>query len=298
MSNAAQIEPGAGEQVRVSCLAWRSRKTRNRNKSGSTHPFWRISPVVVPGCVAAALLATLLIPAARAQDAIDPEAQDVLSGMSTYLGSLQAFSVDFEVVDEIVSKNGEKLQFLSSGVVTVQRPNMLQVSRRGAAGDAELFLDGDSLVIEASAANAYFQLEASSIDAAVDALHELGFDAPGADLLVSSPLDSETTDLESGTHVGMTFIDGVEVHHLAFRGEQVDWQLWVEADSTPLPLRYVVTTKWFTGAPQYSLELSGWNTSPTTDTAKFEFVPPTGATELDSGSVQINEIGEIVIQGK
>jgi hypothetical protein len=298
MSYTAQIEADAGEQVRASCLAWRSRKRHNRDKSRSIHPFWRLSHVVVPASVVAALHATLLIPAARAQDAIDPEAQDVLSGMSGYLGSLQAFSVDFKVVDEIVSKNGEKLQFLSSGVVTLQRPNMLQVSRRGAAGDAELFLDGDSLVIEASAANAYFQLGASSIDAAVDALHELGFDAPGADLLVSSPLDSETTDLVSGTHLGMTFIDGVEVHHLAFRGEQVDWQLWVEADSTPLPLRYVVTTKWFTGAPQYALELSGWNTSPTTDTAKFEFVPPTGATELAPGSVQINEIGEIVIQGK
>jgi hypothetical protein len=66
------------------------------------------------------------------------------------------------------------------------------------------------------------KLDASSIDAAIAVLHKLGADAPGADLLASKPLDSSTTDITSGARVGMTFIDGIEVHQLAFRGADVD----------------------------------------------------------------------------
>ena len=62
-------------------------------------------------------------------------------------------------------------------------------------------------------------------------------------------------DMTSGVHVGMTFIDGVEVHQLAFRGEEVDWQLWVTAGDRPLPLRYVVTSRSVAGTPQYTLQL-------------------------------------------
>ena len=66
------------------------------------------------------------------------------------------------------------------------------------------------------------KLDASSIDAAIAVLYKLGADAPGADLLASKPLDSSTTDTTSGAHVGMTFIDGIEVHQLAFRGADAD----------------------------------------------------------------------------
>lgn len=244
------------------------------------------------------LLAPLTAAPLAAQDAIDPDAQSVLAAMSNYLGGLQSFSVEFAAVDEIVSPEGQKLQFLNFGEVAAQRPDKLYAERGGAAGTAEMFLDGKALTIYAKKINAYLQLDASGIDATIDALHKVGFDAPGADLLASKPLDSATTDMTSGAHIGMTFIDGVEVHHLAFRGANVDWQLWVTAGDKPLPLRYVVTTKWFTGAPQYTLQLRNWNTSPQIDAARFAFAPPQGAKKLDSNSVNVNEIGEMTIKGE
>ncbi len=218
--------------------------------------------------------------------------------MSNYLGGLKRFAVEYAASDEIVTPEGQKLQFLHSGEITIERPNRLHAVRKGAAGIAEIFLDGKKLFLYGKSANVYLQLDAATIDAAVNAVHKLGFDAPGADFLAAKPLDSSTTDTISGTHVGMTFVDGVEVHQLAFRGKDVDWQLWVTTGDKPLPVRYVVTTKWFTGSPQYTLDMRKWNTAPQTDAARFSFVPPAAARMLDPASVEVSAIGDIVIKGK
>jgi hypothetical protein len=239
-----------------------------------------------------------LASSACAKGAVDPDARSVLVSMSNYLGSLKRFSVEYSAVDEIVTPEGEKIQFIHSGEITVQRPDKLYAIRMGTAGSAEIFLDGERLSLYGKQANAYLQLDASSIDIAIDAVRNLGFDAPGADLLAPKPLDNSSTDITSGTHVGMTFIDGIEVHQLAFRGASVDWQLWVTAGDKPLPVRYVVTTKWFAGSPQYTLQLRNWNTAPQIDAARFTFAPPQGATKLDPASVHVNEVGDMTIKGK
>lgn len=244
------------------------------------------------------LCALPLAPNARAQNAVAPDAQSVLAAMSNYLGGLQSFSIEYFSVDEVVTPEGQKLQFLHSGEIMVQRPDKLYAIRRGAAGTAEVFLDGKRLTLFAKNANAYLQLDAASIDAAIDAVHKIGFDAPGADLLASKPLDSSTTDITSGAYIGDTFIGGIEVRQLAFRGANVDWQLWVTAGDKPLPLRYVITSKRVTGSPQYTLELRNWNAAPQIDAARFTFVSPQGAKKLGPTSVKVNAIGDMTIKGK
>ena len=54
-------------------------------------------------------------------------------------------------------------------------------------------------------------------------------------------------------------VGGIDCDHLAFRNPRVDWQIWIQKGEQPLPLKYVITTKWVTGAPQYSLRLSEWD---------------------------------------
>jgi hypothetical protein len=238
------------------------------------------------------------VSAAQAEDAADADARKVLGAMSSYLGGLKSFSASYSAVDEVVTKEGQKLQFLHSGEIAIQRPNKLHAIRTGAAGTAEIFFDGKSLELYRRDANVYLQFDAANIDQAIDVIHNFGFDAPGADLLTSKPLDPSTTDLVSGTHVGMTFVNGTKVHQMAFRGTDVDWQLWVMEGDKPLPVRYVVTTKNSPGAPEFTLQLSDWNTSLQIDAARFTFVPPQGATKLDPTAVEINAIGDLTIKGK
>lgn len=245
--------------------------------------------------VACALFSALVMPAAG-DEAVEPDAAKVLHAMSAYLGGLKSFSVKYDVDIETVSFATEKLEFSSSGEVAAQRPDRLHATRKGALIDAEIFLDGKTLSIFGKKLNGYIQLPATSIDSAVDAVNdELDFDAPGADFLVSKPFDEASTDLVSGRHIGMAYVDGIAVHHLAFRGKEVDWQLWVEDGDKPLPLKYVITNKWMTGAPEYTLHFRDWNVAPTLDAAMFSFSPPAGAKQLSD--VVLDQMGGLAEEG-
>ena len=101
-------------------------------------PFTKV--VSVSALLAVCLL--VLTPSARAQPTVDADAQGVLAAMSSYVGGLKSFSVDHFAVDEVVTPEGQKLQFLHSGGIMVQRPDKLHITRKGAAGTVEVFLDG------------------------------------------------------------------------------------------------------------------------------------------------------------
>jgi hypothetical protein len=88
--------------------------------------------------------------------------------------------------------------------------------------------------------------------------------------------------VESSLYLGTAYIDGVEVHHLAFREDETDWQIWIQTGDVPLPMKYVITTKWLTGAPQYEIRLRNWDTNPHIADGQFTFSPPADATPLDA----------------
>lgn len=234
--------------------------------------------------------------AGPAEAVLDADTRGVLAALSHNLEGLERFSVEYAAVDEVITNDGDRLQFLHSGTILVQRPGRLQAVRRGAAGEARIVLDGAHLWLFGQEPNAYVRIPAASIAAAIDAVRDLGADTPGADLLAPNPFAPETSDIVRGVHIGMTSIDGAEVHHLAFRGAQVDWQLWVTSGDRPLPLRYVVTAKTVAGMPQYTLQLRNWNLAPPGDAAQFAFTPPAGARQVEPGDVTVNAIGDLAIR--
>ena len=56
--------------------------------------------------------------------------------------------------------------------------------------------------------------------------------------------------MESDFYVGKSEVRGVKTDHLAFRADEVDWQVWIEDSRTPLPRKLVITLKWMAAAPQ------------------------------------------------
>jgi len=89
-------------------------------------------------------------------------------------------------------------------------------------------------------------------------------------------------------------VNGVECHNLAFRQEKTDWQLCVQVGDAPLPMKYIITTKWMTGAPQYSVRYRDWDTKPQFEANRFEFSAPEGARKLET--IEANEVGELMIK--
>lgn len=230
-------------------------------------------------------------PAVRAES-IDLKADTVLQSMSSYLGGSQAFTFNADIDFEVVATTGQKLQLSSYATAVVQRPAHIYIERKGLVADLALINDGKTLTLHGKNLNIFFQVEGTgTIDDAFSAYEmETGIVAPGADLLFANPYVVLSEGVESSIYIGTTFINGIECHHLAFREAKVDWQLWVQAGDTPLPMKYVITSKWQTAAPQYEIRFRDWNTSPKINDGEFTFLVPEGATRVDV--FPLDETGE------
>ena len=245
-----------------------------------------------------ALSITLAAGPAMSAGGVDPDADKILRSMSTYLGGLSAVSVNADIDIEFIDLDGQKLQLSSFATVAIERPGKLSVRRRGAFADVRILLDGNTLTISSVDHNAYLEVEGpETIDDALRRIPlETGLVAPGGDLFYADPYPGLVSDVTSSAYRGMTYVNGIKAHYLTFREAQLDWQLWVQEGDTPLPLKYVITSKWVTGAPQYAIRYSGWNTQPTFGADQFKFSPQEGAKKVDSISVDL--VGEFMIEEK
>jgi len=227
---------------------------------------------------------------------IDPEADKILKSMSSYMGGITAFSMNADIDIEIVAKSGQKFQISSFATIVMERPDKFHIQRKGIIADAEFIFDGKTLTLYGKNLNVYAQTEVSgTIDDAILAYEfETGLSAPGADLLFADPYAILSSGVESSAYIGTAYVNGVECHHLAFREDKVDWQLWVQAGDEPLPMKYVITSKWHTGAPQYEIRFRDWNRKPRIKEAQFIFTVPKGAKRLDT--YPVNEMGELTTE--
>ena len=82
-------------------------------------------------------------------------------------------------------------------------------------------------------------------------------------------------------YIGHGVIDGVECDHLAFRGLETDWQIWVERGAKPIPRKYVITSKTTATAPQYTLRIKSWTSDAPAGADAFAFKAPAGAKLVD-----------------
>lgn len=199
-------------------------------------------------------------PAAPVARGIDPQAAEVLQRMSSFLIDAQGLRFHAEVAFDEVSEAGQKLQFAGALDVALGRPGNLFMRWAGDLGSKGLWVDGGTVTI-ADGQHRVFATEAAgpSLDATFTALSRVrGIELPLSELLSSNPYSAISTRVESGISLGEGDVDGVVCDHLAFRGENVDGQLWVQHGEQPLPLKVVLTYKKRPLAPQWAAVLSKW----------------------------------------
>ena len=205
--------------------------------------------------VAAAAMAILIASAgqvARAQDSHD--AAKILKAMSDYTSAQKSISAAFDSDIEVITPDLQKLQFSSSGQLKLNRPDKLWIRRTGGYADVELIFDGKTLSLYGNNAKSYVQADApGTVDQVIDTLQaHTGAAMPGTDLLLTHSYDELMADVIDAEHIGQGVVDGVECEHLAFRGIDTDWQIWIEKGARPVPHKYVITSKTLAGAPQYA----------------------------------------------
>ena len=232
----------------------------------------------------AALALGISTAAAIAQPAgIDPQAEKLLKASMTYLAAQKQLSVDSRSTIEVVLKTGQKLEFDTAASLTMQRPNRLRAERRGEIVDQIFFYDGKSLTLYNPGQRFYATVAApGTLEAMLDyARDSLDVVAPAGDLLYGNAFDILMDGVTSGFVVGKGIVEGVACTHLAFRGADVDWQIWIQEGRQPLPRKYVITSRDIPGSPEFVVVMSKWNLAPKLAGQMFEFAPPKDATKVD-----------------
>jgi hypothetical protein len=226
-----------------------------------------------------ALTLSMVAPIASASEA---DAKAILKSMSDYVGGQQAIDLTFDSDIEVITPKLEKLQFTSSGELSLSRPNKLRARRTGGYADVSLYFDGKTASVHGHNLNAYASFEApGTVDQLIQALRDgHGVALPGADLLLTNSYEVLMADVTEAKHIGRGVIDGVECEHVAFRNFDTDWQLWVEVGKRPFPRKLVVTSKTINSAPQYTLRIKSWKSGEKHASTFFTFKPTKGMTQL------------------
>nr|WP_290442968.1 DUF2092 domain-containing protein [Rhodovulum tesquicola] len=229
------------------------------------------------------ITASMTVSTASAQD-IDPRADDILHATSDYLAGLGSFSVTADASTDILMRDGARVQPTATGQMVLDRETGFHVTRKGPAGQTTIVFDGTRVAIanEALAMHLFIPVE-GGIDAAIDEVRAVLGTAVtgGADLLYANPYEGLIYEVETGRHMDEVTVGGGSAHHLLYRAAEIDWQLQVQSEGDPVPVKYVITSKWVTAAPTFSVQL--WDVTPgvATDAETYGFTPPEGSTEVD-----------------
>lgn len=241
-----------------------------------------------PRAVIATALAFLTItaPLSLAQNplpVIEPKADAVLKQMCETLAAAKEFSVETTTLIDEISPTGQKLQYGKNSKVLVRRPDRLHSVVSGDRENYTVVYDGKTIAFLDPAQNVYATATLPpTIDAAMDTLaQKYGIVAPLADLIFSKPYEALSDRVKAGIYVGEHAVNKVPCHHLAFRGEAVDWQIWIDKGAKPLPRKLVISYKMLPGEPQFIAIIDNWNLDPKLGEDAFKFTPPAGSRQIE-----------------
>jgi hypothetical protein len=239
-------------------------------------------------CTAALLVAWPVAEQSLAQDdqsgGRDEKAMAVLEGMSDYLSKETTLSFRARTFFDVVQKGGIKVKTAREVEVILKRPNSIQADALDDMGGAiSLWYDGSKLTVWRKSVNEVMTLDfAGDTDKLLDELiDKYEFQIPLADLLYSNVSKAIGETLISSEYIGLRRVDGVQCHLISFESEGADWQLWIEADSTPVPRRFVIDYVTAESQPQFMAQLDAWSLGGEYEDYTFTAALPEGVKQVE-----------------
>jgi hypothetical protein len=242
---------------------------------------------------AAGLVMAAQAPASYAQEAkTDKKAMSILKGMSDYLASATAVSFRARTFYDVVRESGIKIKVGREVRVRLRRPDRIQATAIRDDGDATtLWYDGKQFTVWRRSANQTMNLEiAGTTDQLLDELiQKYKVQMPLADLLYSNINETFSQDLISSEYLGIREVDGVPCHHLSFESKGADWQIWIEADATPVPRRFAIDFVPVDHQPQFLAQLDAWSVGGELEDYHFKAAVPEGVEKVTFEPAETNK---------
>lgn len=219
-----------------------------------------------------------------------PEARKLLKAMSDYLAAQKALSFSYDANLQVVTNTEQKLGLASSGTVILSRPDKVHTTRSGGFVESEALFDGKMLTLVGKNVNKYTQVEMpGTVDQLIDELKDKhGLPLPAADLLMTNAYDELMQGVYDSKDLGSGVVNGHECDSLAFRKDDVDFQIWVAHGEQPFPCRLAITSREVKGAPEYTVQIRDWKSGDAVMLDDFSFKNPTNAEKIDVNDLKQN----------
>lgn len=218
---------------------------------------------------------------------IDPVAIAALDEMAAYLQTLASFRVNSDMTSEVVLESGQKIQFGGQVDMAVHRPDAFKVVSRADTRTREMYYDGERFTIFAPRLGYYASFDAPpTIGQTLDAARtRYGIEVPLADLFTWGTDQTIRSRIREAMVILPETVGDRRCIHYAFRQENVDWQLWLEDDDTPLPCKLVITSTDDPSMPQYTSVLT-WDLTDPVEAEELGFDPPAEAHRITIADVE------------
>jgi len=247
------------------------------------------------------LAAALLVTGALAQEAppapfMDPKVEELLKTMGHALTGTSAFAFTAEVTLDERHPSGMKIQRTGRRAMAIRRPNRIISDVEGDLGSRSAWYDGKTIAVLDKVHNTYAVLDVpsspsnpsgpSGIDAALDFLAaDYDIVLPLADFIRADVYESLFNGAEIGVYIGLTNVGGITCHQVALANDFMEWQVWIDAEGDPLPVKIVITYTDEPGEPQFAARFLSWSLSPELPDEAFHFSPPEDARKIPASEM-------------
>ena len=214
---------------------------------------------------------------------VDARADELVRQMSERLASAPAFALEAEEVYDEVPEHSPRRQLTSVRHVALRRPDRLVGDAAGDAVNRSFWYDGKAFWALDKEQNVWTSgAVPDTIDGALDWVFEAtGTVVPLADFLYADPYARLMEGVQRGVYLGVHEAAGVPCHHLSFEQATIDWQLWIDAGTEPVPRKLVIAYKTEDEVPQYAVTIRKWNLEARLPDELFRFEPPAGARRVE-----------------
>jgi hypothetical protein len=215
---------------------------------------------------------------------VDPVAIQALKGMASYLASLKTFEIHTRAeVETSLADTDLTVDLGVEGTYKVSRPDAFYVQLKSDRQVREYYFDGKAgtFTVNVPRQDFFATVSApSTINAVVDDIYDrYDITLPLADLFYWAREDAPTDGITTAVRVGYAKVGKADADQFLYRGEDLEWQIWIARGAKPLPLKIAIKTLNDPDRPSYTATLD-WNTAASFAPATFAFKPGPKATPI------------------
>jgi hypothetical protein len=224
-----------------------------------------------------------IAPSVKSAEMIDRQAMDILLNMTNTVAGAKQISVILRSSYDAPQANGQMVEFGAVRKIQIKRPDNMRIDKQRSDGDQRILVfDGKQIIIHNVTENVYARVEkVGSVDDFVKYLVSvLRFQLPLARMFQTNFTVETKKLVEEIDYVEQNILTDVPTDHLAARGKDVDFQIWIAQGKEPLPRRIVLTYKNIKGEPQFRANFSDWNLSAKAAKEPFTYTLPKNAEQI------------------